>query len=92
MKKKLPLPVEEVERLERLKASDDWPAFADLAIKTIEHWRLRLSRFSIELDSVEKIAKDRIRWTSMIAGVEALFSQMDDLTKALKENEESEDE
>ena len=80
------------ENLHHLRDHDEnWPAFADFCKEMMVAWHKNLSKFNLAEESMEKIAKDRIVWTSMIKGVETLFVQMDQLITELKNIEKEEE-
>jgi len=91
MTQKPPFPEELAEALEAIKEREEWASFGELALKCIEKWRGNLSIFSFSEDSIEKIALERVKWTSMVAGVETLFLQMDELVKELKQRRKDDD-
>jgi hypothetical protein len=80
------------ERLRELRdESPNWPTYADFCMQLIHAWRANLTKFHLKDDSIEDIAKDRIKWTCMIQGIELMFFQMDQIIKELNKREKEDD-
>lgn len=71
-------------------SNDDWPVFADFCMKLIERWRISSTQFGVE-ETIEEIAKGRLKWSYMIQGVENVFMQMGDLIKEINKIEKEDD-
>jgi hypothetical protein len=80
------------EKLRELMEIPQWKAFVDMSITMMNDWNGHLVRLHDGLDTIEKIALDRIRWAGMSSGVKAVFVQMDELIFKLNEVEKEESE
>lgn len=69
----------------KLQAEPEWEVVADVALQLMEHWKRQLIKIN-HAHTLEKIAMDRVIWTSMVSGVETLFKQLQDDAEAYKED------
>ena len=84
--------LEQSEDLRTLFQSREWKAFADMCEALKDKWSSNLVQFEQGF-TIEQIAIERVKWVSMIHGVEVLFVEMnrilDELRTVEKERKES---
>ena len=70
----------------------EWVEFADMCNDLRKKWTGNLSKFSIG-GSLESIALERVRWCSMVEGLERIFIELNECVEFLtQKNKEEEDE
>jgi len=82
----LPKEVELGRKFEVLFRRPEWKVFAEFCEELRRKWSGNLVKFSLG-SSVEHIAVERIRFTSMIEGVEQVFIQMNGMMEEAREYE-----
>ena len=81
------------EALHRIFNDPDWEAVAEIIEALIKKFQVNLTRINLA-ESMEKIAADRIRWTSMISAYEVLLTEIgkeiEEYKKAQEKGKETE--
>ena len=74
-----------------LRATREWAKFAEMATTMTDRWEANVVGENVMNMTIEEMAKTRIKWTSMIYGVQQVFKQMDDLILELQDVEKKEE-
>lgn len=70
--------------------SKEWESLAELAEELRKVWTYNQNKFSLGA-SIEVIAIERVKWASMISGLDQLFVEINNQIETLKNKEDEED-
>jgi len=73
---------EMAEHLRALFHGPEWPYFATFLERLRVKWRQSLATFNLT-GTIEQIGKEHVRWAAMVAGIDTMLFQMNELIEEL---------